>query len=244
MATSQYIAPAFFKNMTEEQVLTWRIQTYSDVSKNFEFTDKEILSLQKTETMSLEDIKESIKKKMIMFQMRGYLKHLKSVFVMIDSCILGKYALPTILSKFTKSYNLDNKNIILVISNINRTENYYKIFNSKNYPGINFNILNYNLDLLEGKIKFKRQNIIIFETDIIFDNKVLFQEEKKILQKKKYWTSRDRNEINDNAQIELLIHLNNMFLKNCYFISRDLNMIDKINHISQHNHSIQVYKYM
>lgn len=243
MATSQLIAPAFFKKLNEEQVMTWRKETYKNLGELQSFTKDDILNLKATPTISLDTIKKNIKKKMVSFQATQSLKFSDSVFVMIDSCVLGRHALPTIISDLKKKYDLNQKNLIIVVSQIGLTENYYKFANKEKYPGISFNRLNYNLDLLEGKREFKMKNIAILETDLIFDNKILFQEEHKFLQLNKTWTAKDRNEINDNAQLELLIQLNKMFSKKCFLISRDKELLKKTQIVSQSNSDVLAYAY-
>jgi hypothetical protein len=243
MATSQLIAPSFFKKLNEEQVLTWRKETYSNLHELKTFSEQDILSLKSTTSASYETIQKKIKKKLISFTATNRLSFSNSVFIMVDSCVLGRFPLPTIISNLKKDYDLKQTNLILVVSQIGLTENYYKFVKKENYPGINFNRLNYNLDLLEGKTEFKMKNIAILETELIFDNKVLFQEEQKFLQLNKSWKSKDRNEINDNAQLELLIQLNKMFSKKCFLISRDVGLLQKTRNVSQNNSDIQAYSY-
>jgi hypothetical protein len=243
MATSLLIAPAFFKQISEEQVLTWRQETYSKIFNNMLYSKNDILALKKSPIMSFEKIKESIKNRLIMCQSTGKLIYSESVFIMIDSCIISKYPLTKVLSKIKNTCNLNNKNMILIVSQIHMTENYYKCANKEKYPCVNFNCLNYNLDLLEGKIEFKMKNILILETNIVFDNKILFQEEKKFLQLNKTWEFKDRNEINDNAQLELLIHMNKMFSKECYFVSRDNKLLQKVESASREISRLSAYHF-
>jgi hypothetical protein len=243
MATSLLIAPAFFKQISEEQVLTWRQETYSKICNNMLYSKNDILALKKSPIMSFEKIKESIKNRLIMYQSTGKLIYSESVFIMIDSCIISKYPLTKVLSKIKNTCNLNNKNMILIVSQIHMTENYYKCVNKEKYPCVNFNCLNYNLDLLEGKIEFKIKNILILETNIVFDNKILFQEEKKFLQLNKTWEFKDRNEINDNAQLELLIHMNKMFSKECYFVSRDNKLLQKVESASREISGLSAYHF-
>jgi hypothetical protein len=243
MASSKLIAPAFFKKLNEEQVLTWRKETYSNLRELKTFSEKDILSLKPTTSASYETIQKEIKKKLISFNATNRLSFSNSVFIMIDSCVLSRFPLPTIISNLKKDYDLNQTNLILVVTQIGLTENYYKFVNQGQYSDINFNRLNYNLDLLEGKTKFKMKNIAILETELIFDNKVLFQEEQKFLQLNKYWGSKDRKEINDNAQLELLIQFNKMFSKKCFLISRDKDLLQKTRIVSQNNSDIQAYAY-
>lgn len=243
MANSQLIYPEVYIKISEGQILTWRKETYSNLKDKKKYSKESIMNLSSSSIMSIEEIKNSIKNRLIMYQSTGILSNLESVFVIIDSCVLCKHALPTIISKFKKDYNLNDKNLILVISNINLTENYYKIQYKKNYPQVNFNRLMYNLNFIEGKKEFKMKNIIFLHTDIIFDNKVLIQEEVNFLHLNNNWSSKDRNEINDNAQLGILIHLNNMFSKDCYLISSDKRLLNKVDLKSQNIQGLFSYNF-
>lgn len=244
MANSQFIMPNVFLKISEEQILTWRKETYSNLHKKMTYSKKDMEELDNTPIMSMDQIKNSIKNRLIMYQSTGKLYNPDSVFVMIDSCILCKFPLPTIIAKFKKVYNMDNKNLILVVSQINLTENYYKLVHKHNYPMVDFKRLNYNLNFLEGKKEFKMKNIVILQTDIIFDNKVLIQEEVEFLHSHENWKPTDRNDINDNAQLQILIYLNKMFLKDCYLISRDRALLNKINIASYTNKSLYSYDFI
>jgi hypothetical protein len=229
-ATSQFINPEFYMKLSEEQICTWRKFTYSNLNNKYNFNANELLDLPNTEIFSLDEIKDSICDKMFYFKQSGIIKFKQSVFVMIDSCILGKYTLPTIITKFKKQYNLYNKNLILVVSNINKTENNYKIIKKNKYPCINFDKLQFNLDILNGNIQLKLKNIVIINTDISFDNKILLQEEINYLNNNQNWVKGIRNEINDIAQLEMLYTILNMFSNNHgFFITQDKNLLKKIN---------------
>jgi hypothetical protein len=228
MATSKLIAPAFFKQLTEGQILTWRQKTYFNVNKNMEFLKDEILSLDNQSILSLDRIKDLLLKQIKIYNSIIPFQLSNSVFVMVDSCVLGKYTLPKILLDFKKKYNLQTQKIIIIVSQINLTENIYKFNNKEKYPNINFRSLYFNLNLLTGREKFKMDNIILLETDIIFDNKMLFQVETEFLKKNKSWNFRDRNELNDNAQLEMIAEINKMFRNQCFFISKDRNLLKKI----------------
>jgi hypothetical protein len=162
---------------------------------------------------------------------------------MIDSCVLGVQALPTIITRLKKDHGLQRKNLVLDVRQINMTENNYKMQHQANYPCINFNRLSYNLDLLNGKTKFRMKNIVILETDLVFDNKVLFQEECKFLQTNKQWSGSDRNEINDNAQLEMLLRLKDMFSKECFMVSRDKGLLKKVRETSRMIEGLYAYHF-
>jgi hypothetical protein len=244
MATSLLIHPNVFSQVTEGQILTWRKQTYANLHKRILYNKEDILLLETSPVMSINKIRDSIKDRIIMYKSTGQLSiTTESVFVMVDSCVLGIHALPTILSNLRKNNQLEKKNIILVVSHINMTENNYKIEYRNKYPCINFKRLMYNMMFLEGNEKFKMKNIVILKTDIIFDNKILVGEEQEFLRLYGSWQSKDRNEINDNAQLEMLIQLNNMFSKKCIIVTRDKDLINKANIASRSIKGLYTYYY-
>jgi hypothetical protein len=244
MASSLLIHPDVFSQMTEGQVLTWRKQTYANLTSRVTYTRANMHSIGKSPVMSLDKIRESIKDRVIMYQSTGQLSAtLDSVFVMVDSCVLGVHALPSILSHLRKDQGLENKNLVLVVSHINMTENNYKITHQSKYPCINFNRLMYNMRFLEGKEEFRMKNIAILKTDFVFDNKILFGEEHMFLQLYGPWESKDRNEINDNAQLEMLIQLNRMFSKKCFMVSRDNGLLDKVKIAKRSIRDLHAYYY-
>jgi hypothetical protein len=244
MATSQLIHPDVFTSLTEGQVLTWRQQTYGNLTARVNYTRANMLSLDKSPVMSLERIKDSIKDRLIMYKSTGQLSTTaESVFVMIDSCVLGVHALPSILSRLRKEHKLERKNLVLVVSHINMTENNYKIAHQSKYPCINFKRLIYNMKFLEGKEAFRMRNVVILKTDLVFDNKILFGEEHEFLRLYGRWEPKDRNEINDNAQLEMLIQLNDMFSNKCFMISRDNGLLDKTAKAKRSIRDLHAYRY-
>ena len=241
-ATSQFINPEFYLDLTEKQVCAWRNLTYTNLHKEYVFNFNDLCTLPDINIYSLDEIKESICDRMFYFKQSGQIKYNDSVFIMIDSCILGKYTLPVIITKFKHEFNLFNKNIILILSHINMTENNYKMIKKTKYPDINFNKLEFNLDILNGKKTLKFKNIVIINTDISFDNKILLQEEINYLHYHNNWDYGVRNEINDNAQLEMLASILNMFpQKHGFFITQDQYLIKKINQINKNNNKIHLY---
>lgn len=241
MASALFIKPMVFNQLSEEQILTWRKETYSRLKEYITYSPNDMLSIKPTKITTLESMSISMKNKLISFRTTNELKFSKSIFIMIDSCILGKKTIPTIISDLKQKWNLYQTNIIIIFSHISITENYYKLYNKDKYPDINFKCLNFNLDLLEKKIPFKMANISILKTDISFDNKMLFKEEKQFLQLNKSWNGKDRNEINDNAQLEILIHMNKIFSKDCFMITRDRDLIQKTKKKSEMCKGLYVY---
>jgi hypothetical protein len=194
-----------------------------------QFTEREMLNIAPTSTLTLDQIHHSIRERMIKYTATGRLQHQESVFVMIDSSTLSATKITSAISSLKNKYDLANKNLILIVSQISLTENLYKFQNKDKYRDINFNILTFNLDLLFGHTQFKMNNIVLFHTDLLFDNKILFEEEKRFLQEhRNRWLFKDRNEINDNAQLKMLVVLNQMFSKECFLITRDKGLLNKV----------------
>lgn len=243
MANSMFIEPAMYERLSEGQILTWREQVYSNLGGRTSYSRTKLAAIAESATMSFDEIRESITDRILLNKSLGKMEHSHSVFVMIDSCVLGRHALPTIVSNVKRDLNLRHKNLILVLSQINQTENAYKFTKQDKYPSINFRRLQYNVDMLKGKIEFKMKNIIIIETDLVFDNKILIDEEERMLKKRQSWKPKDRNEINDNAQLSLLVEINRMFGRDCILVSSDQGLLRKADRISQRNSGLIAYHY-
>lgn len=227
MATAVLINSETFGYLTEEQVLTWRAITYADPCAYIKFSEYSMYNMQPSNTLTFDQIRESINDRMIKYKTQGLLRPCESVFVMIDSSTLGEKNLEDAIASLCLKHNLFNNNIIIVASQINKTENVYKFRNVAKYPRVNFNVLDRNIALLDGRVPFQMKNVIVFNTDIAFDNKMLFVEEHYFLQQHGTWQFKDRNEINDSAQLRMLVSLNQMFSKRCFLISRDRGLINK-----------------
>jgi hypothetical protein len=230
VATSQFISPNTYIGLSEETICAWRKITYDNLDVEFTFNKKELLALPAVKIQSLDDIKDSIYDRIFYYKQSGQMVHKESIFVMIDSCILGKYTIPTIITKMKETHNISKKNIILVVSNINKIENNYKLIKKYKYPQINFKKLEFNLDILSGKVQLKMKNVVVINTDISFDNKILIQEEINYLHNYGKWTHNIRNEINDIAQLEILETIINMFPNiNGWLITQDRRLLKKVN---------------
>jgi hypothetical protein len=229
VANSYFIYPQCYINLSEEKILTWRKLTYTNLTRQYKFNKEQLEALPNSKVFSLNEIKDNITDRIFYFKQSGRLLHAESVFIMIDSCTLGKHKLTSIIIKITQKYNLYNKNIILMVSHINMTENNYKVIKKDKYPCINFNKLQFNLDLLNGKIEFKIPNIVIMNTDISLDNKVLIEEEINYLHHNSTWVGAIRNEINDISQVKILKKILNMFPNNKgYFITHDNKLLNSL----------------
>ncbi|NCY26409.1 MAG: hypothetical protein EBX37_16755 [Alphaproteobacteria bacterium] len=86
------------------------------------------------------------------------------------------------------------------------------------------------MDLLTQKVPFKMCNVFIITTNLLMDNKLLMIEEKDYLNIFKKWKdSNIKNEINDNAQIQIMIKILLYFSnKKGIIISHDKMMCNKV----------------
>jgi hypothetical protein len=98
MASALFIKPMVFNQLSEEQILTWRKETYSRLKEYITYSPNDMLSIKPTKITTLESMSISMKNKLISFRTTNELKFSKSIFIMIDSCILGKKTIPTIIS--------------------------------------------------------------------------------------------------------------------------------------------------
>ena len=229
MASEKFINPDLFFNMSLSQILTWRIKTYGDIKNEHSFTEDEIKNMKRSPSIPIKDIYRSFKNQIAMHMSTGCVpKYSDYVFVIVDCCILCHHDLSYAISDLQKDYNLFDKHIILIASEINLTENMYKMINKKTYKGVRFDILQKNMRLLSGDDKFQMENVIVVKTNIIFDNFILWKHEWTWLKKYGNWYSKGcRQEINDNSQLEILVKLSETCGKMGFMISNDKGLLEK-----------------
>lgn len=228
MATNISISRYLYPKLNESQIYQWRFITYNNLNLNHIFTKKELLNFLNIKIPSISELfnelKQEINEKIIL----GELQYNKNCFILIDSSTICNLNIENIIENLLNEYLfLKDCNIILIYSNINKAENLYKKTN--NYTGVNYPILNHNLDILNRINNLHFQNLIILNTNLFLDNKILMQEELKHLQNYGYWLKGSKNEINDDSQITMI----NLFLD--YFhnskgilVSHDKKLCNKI----------------
>lgn len=229
MASSIYIKPESFYHLSESQICMWRKYTYNNLGEQKQFTLDDLKKYTIETPPSIEYCLDEIKKQVIQSKITGKLSYSNSTFVYIDSSTMCRVTIPTIIKKmFIKYPKIKKTNIIIIFSEIAKAENLYKF--TTNYPNVNYKHLQFNLDLLYGKIEFKMKNIDVIHTNIYFDNKLLMNEEYSYLLKYLNWQHANiKNELNDNAQIEMMVMINKYFnLNNSVFISHDNGICNKI----------------
>ena len=235
MASSILIYEDCFSKMTEAQVNAWRSITYSDLKKKHFFSRSSLLNMQGLPSSTFDSIEMSIKNQLAKLKSLGKLSLPRSTFVMIDSCILSRFTLPFIVSEVKQIPKLSNTNLILVFSQISMTENEYKLTFKSKYQSVRFQKLERNFKFIRGEEHFLMSNLAIIKTNLSFDSKILYLEECKFLLKNKTWAPKDRNEINDNAQLEMLLFLKRITSNKCCLVTNDKGLLLKAqNHDDLH----------
>lgn len=228
MANSNFIKPAVYSQLSESQIYEWRKNTYTTLGNKFKYTIDDLMKITSEYTPTISELMNNMKELINEHKILGKLKYKKDSFIYIDSSSLCKLTIPTILSNtMKKNPEIKKTNLIIIFSNISKTENMYKFLNR--YPGVNYHNLQFNLDLLNNKIQFKMENVIVLPTNLYLDNKMLISEETDHLKRYKNWNIINiKNELNDNAQINMIIEFAEFFTnKNIVLISHDIQMCHK-----------------
>ena len=231
MAGSTFIDSSLYTKLSVQQILTWRTQTYGDLKTVHRFTVNDILNMDRTNTpVIVKDMFKSITNRFTMGISNGTSKYSDYAFVIVDSCALCHYSLIEIISNLEKDHDLEDTRIILIASKINLTENTFKILNKNKdkYNGIRFHHLEKNMRLLSGEDTFPMENVVVAQTDIAVDNFILWTCEWNWLKKHGDWNAKgSRNEINDDAQLSILVRLNKLSGRKCFMISEDKGLLEK-----------------
>lgn len=228
MATNISISRYLYPKLNESQIYQWRFITYTNLKLNHIFTKKELLNFPniKIPTISelFDELKQEINEKIIL----GELQHNKNCFILIDSSTICNLNIENIIHNLLNEYSfLNESNIILIYSHINKAENLYKKTN--NYTGVNYSVLNHNLDILNKNIQLNFNNSIILNTNLYLDNKILIDEELKHLNTYGYWLKGSKNEINDDSQITMINTFLDYFANtNGILVSHDKKLCNKI----------------
>ena len=229
MANSMFIKPQTYSDLSESQIYQWRKETYENLNSKRSYTTEELKNFINIQPPSMCELLEEIDDQIKEAKILGKLNHRQDIFIYIDSSSMCKLSIPTMIQKiFLKYPEMKYSNLILVFSHISKAENMYKFVN--NYPDVNYNILSFNMDLLTQKIQFRMKNVFILTTNLILDNKLLMIEEKDYLSIFKKWKDQNiKNEINDNAQIQLTLVLMEYFkYKKCFILSHDRMLCNKV----------------
>lgn len=229
MANSIFIKPQSYSELSESQIYEWRKNTYDNLNSKRSYTLDELKNFLNIEPPSIYELMEEISDQIKEAKILGKLENKQDIFIYIDSSSMCKVSIPTMIQKiFLKYPNLKNSNLILIFSHISKVENLYKFINY--YPCVKYNTLNFNMNMLTKQIPFKMRNVVIITTNLLMDNKLLMIEEKDYLNHFKKWKNPNiKNEINDNAQIQIMIEILLHFrTKKGIIISHDKMMCNKI----------------
>ena len=232
MANSIFIKPQSYSDLTESQIYEWRKDTYENLHSKRTYTLDELKKFINIVPPSMRELLEEISDQIKKAKILGKLTNKQDIFIYIDSSSMCKLSIPTMIQKiFLKYPEMKKSNLILVFSHISKAENMYKFVN--NYRCVNYNTLSFNMDLLTYKIPFKMKNVFILTTNLLLDNKLLMIEEQYYLSIFKKWKDTNiKNEINDNAQIQLTLELMRYFKnKKGLIISHDKMMCNKVKNV-------------
>lgn len=208
MATSQVIYNKGRSLMNEGQIAAWRKWTYENLDSQEKFKIKELLNFldifpKDTTILQIQDvILQQLKEDIIM----GNISHEDIVFVMFDSSVMCSFKIEDMLTAAKKKNNLNDVKLVIIDTHIGQAENGYKILHKERYPCVNFNILEDNLNILHSEEYTTGNHDIkysIIKTDFFLDNHVLTELEDSLLLKNK-WMSGFRNEVNDDAQLQII----------------------------------------
>lgn len=212
MATSQVIYNKGRSLMNEGQIASWRKWTYDNLDsqqffkiktlKNFSDMFPKDTTIPQIQDAILQQLKEDL--------ILGNISHEDIVFVMFDSSVMCSFKIEDMLKAAKEKNKLDDAiKFVIIDTHIGKAENGYKILHKERYPCVDFNILEDNLNILSFG-EYTTENLdnkhSIIKTDFLLDNHVLTELEDAILMKRK-WVSGFRNEINDDAQLQILCRL-------------------------------------
>lgn len=212
MATSQIIYNKGRSLMNEGQIASWRKWTYDNLDLKPTFKIKELVNFSdmfpKNTTVS--QIQDGILKQLREDIVLGNISHEDIVFVMIDSSVMCSFKIEDMLKAAKDKNKLDDAiKFVIIDTHIGQAENGYKVLRKEKYPCVDFNILEDNLNILSfGEYTSENNDIksTIIKTDFLLDNHVLTGLEDNLLLNSK-WMPGLRNEINDDAQLQILCQL-------------------------------------
>lgn len=232
MANSVFIHEATYPVLTESQVYEWRKESYANLGNTFEYSHDEVTKLPYYKLPKMEELLDEMSNTIKEAKILGKLTYSTDTFMYIDSSSMCQMTIVELITKMYIKYpHLKQTNIICIFSQISKIENLYKFV--KNYNGVDYRILKFNLDLINNIIPFKIDNMIILNTNLMFDNKFLISEEISHLKTFSKWgKANTKNEINDNAQIGMMIQILNYFnISNGLVISHDKKFCQKIKYL-------------
>lgn len=215
MATSQVIYYKARSLMNEGQIAAWRKWTYDNLDYQHFFKIKELMNFSDIfpKDTTIPQIQDAILQQLKEDIVLGNISHEDIVFVMFDSSVMCSFKIEDMLNAAKENNNLDDTiKFVIIDTHIGQAENGYKVLKKEKYPCVDFNILEDNLNIMSfGEYTTENHGIkhSIIKTDFILDNHVLTGLEDTLLLKSK-WMPGFRNEINDDAQLDIL----------CRFIDR------------------------
>lgn len=192
------------------------------------FMDISVSDLDKTDRDIFDDSTRNLVTKLV----TGELSYEELVFVMVDSCVACDTGINQIIgmtrSKFPGCYP------VLVKTSVNMAENSYKLANAWKYPGVNLELLRSTLSVFNGEGDANEdmghgEEVGMYAFPISGEFAIVDEAIGNLLSTKGWWEEGDRQEINDDVQVNVLLTLHHrMFFCRVVMFTHDNKMKTKI----------------
>lgn len=208
MASCQIVFNKARSLMSEGQIANWRKWTYDNLKAKEKFSLKDLNALEDiypsgtTPLQMQEAMLSQIQEDIIL----GTISHEDIVFIICDSSVMCSHTIDNMLASAKDFIKNDNSKFIIIDTHIGHAENTYKMINMDKYTCVDFTILKDNLDIMSCKKENSFNNTVVIKTNFFIDNHILTYLEDNLLNKKK-WIKGCRNEMNDDAQLQILAQL-------------------------------------
>lgn len=192
------------------------------------FMDITVASLDKTDRDIFDDSTRSLATKLMI----GELSYEELVFVMVDSCVACDTDINKIIDMTRKKF--PGCYPVLVKTSVNMAENGYKLTNAWKYPGVNLELLRSTLGVFnnEGDVNEDMghgEEVGMYAFPISEEFAIVDKAIGNLLSTKGRWEEGDRQEINDNVQLEVLLAIHHrMFFCRIVMFTHDNKMKTKI----------------
>lgn len=225
--------------MKEGQIASWRMWAFENLDSVNKFTKKELLSFMDIAPTDLspfqmqEAILEQLREDIIL----GGISHEDVVFVICDSSVMCKHKIEDMINAAKK--RMHDAVFVLIDTHVGRAENMYKLTREGSYKQVNFDKLRSNLNILSGDeqckkvyMKKPKTQVAVIHTNFFTDNFILTVLEDEYLKNNK-WKQGSRNEVNDDAQLQILSRIvEHMPGSSGLIISNDKGIVRKVSNYS------------
>lgn len=252
MASSVTISHEAFEVLTYGQRLSWFLRNldnihtpnahgYTPASIAAEtFMDCSISDINKTDREIFSDSTHNLVSKIV----TGELNHEDVIFVMVDSCVACDTDINDVINA-TKD-NFPGCYPVLVKTSVNMAENAYKLANAWKYPEVNLKMLQHNLSFFSdnGDVNEdmgRGESIGAYAFPISSEFALVDDAIGNLLSTKGRWEEGDRQEINDDVQVEVLLTLHKrMFFCRAVMFTHDKKMKKKIERAKIFNPNVYI----